>query len=84
MSGFFESSNKISYPEADRLASDYVDEKAGQRTRTTSKDLLEWAEISDTPHNRQRAHDALERICRTTGANWAGRTVFQLPDDSQP
>ena len=83
MSGFYEESDKISYPQADRLASDYIDDKAGQRTRTTSKDLLEWADTPDTPHNRQRAHDALERLCQPTGANWAGRTVFRLPGNSE-
>lgn len=78
MTGFFEDPDKLTYPEADRLVAEYLSEN-GERPRTTSRDVLRWAEVQDTPHNQRRVHDALQRVCEPTDANWAGRTVFEIP-----
>lgn len=80
--GFFEDGDKITYPEADRLVASYIEERGGQTARATSREVLDWADVPDTSHNQRRAHDALSRLCQPLDANWAGRTVFQLPSDT--
>lgn len=83
MSPFFEDGSKITYPEADRIVEEYVDERGAQRPRTTSRDVLDWADVPDTPHNQRRVHDALTRLCEPLDVNWAGRTVFRLTADNK-
>lgn len=80
MTAFFEDDSKITFPEADRIVGEYIDARGGERTRTTSRDVLDWAEVPDTPHNQRRIHDGLTRFCEPLDANWAGRTVFRLPN----
>lgn len=82
MTRFFTDDDKITYPKADRLVEAYLDERGAQRARVTSRDVLDWAEVPDDPHNQRRLHDALSAVCEATDENWAGRTVFELPDDS--
>lgn len=79
-SEFFEDGSKITYPQADRLVAEYIDERGGQRARVTSREVLDFGEVPDTAHNQQRAHDALRRLCEPLEENWAGRTVFRLPN----
>lgn len=81
MTGFFEDDDKLTYPQADRLVGEYVAEKGEQRAQATSREVLEWAAVPDTAHNQRRVHDALTRLCDPLDANWAGRTVFELPNE---
>lgn len=83
MTGYFDDPDKITYPEADRIVSEYLDEKAGQRSRTTSHTVSQWADLPGNLHNKKRLHDALSRLCEETGDKWAGRTVFRVPRDPQ-
>jgi len=83
MSEFFEDSDKITYPDADGIVADYLEERAADRVRVTSRDVLEWSEVPDTSHNQRRIHDALTRLCEPTEANWAGRTVFRVTSDTR-
>ena len=71
----------ITYVEADDIVERYVREKIETRPRTTSRDVARWADVDYTTHNRIRLHDALERVCERTDTNWAGRTVFALPEE---
>lgn len=82
-SDFFDDSSKLTYPQADRLVADYIEERGSMKARVTSRDVLNWSEAPDTVHNKRRVHDALSRPCEPTDANWAGRTVFELPADTQ-
>lgn len=75
---FFEDDSKLDYPTADRMVEKYV-EKHASRPRTTSVDVLDWSDYPNDHHNRQRVYDALTHLCIETEANWAGRTVFQIP-----
>lgn len=77
---FFEDGEKITYPDADRLVDSFVDEMGAQKAQATSRDVLEYHEVADTTHNQRRIHDALTRLCEPTDQNWAGRTVFRIPD----
>jgi len=79
---FYSDDGRISYPEADRIVTEYIDERAGQKPRTTSRRVLEWADLPDNLHNQRRIHDALSRFCVPLDTDWAGRTVFQLPTDN--
>lgn len=82
MTGFFEDGEKITYPEADRLVDEFIAEMGSQKAQATSRDILEYHEVPDITHNQRRVHDALTQCCVPTEANWAGRTVFELPADS--
>jgi len=80
---FFDDDSKITYPEADRLVASYVAERGEQTARATSRDILDFADVPDTSHNQRRAQDALTRRCEPLETDWAGRTVFRLPDDTR-
>lgn len=79
MTGFYEADDKITYPDADRLVGEYLDERGAERARVTSRDVLEWSEVPDSLHNQRRVHDALKQLCTALESDWAGRTVFRVP-----
>lgn len=81
-SSFYDSEEHISYPEADRMVADYIDERGPEKRRVTTKQILRWRGVEDNHHNRLRVHGALEDVCDPLDRNWAGRTVFELPRDS--
>jgi hypothetical protein len=80
MTGFHPGENRLDYPAADRLVMRYLREHR-QRPRTTSVDVLEWSDYPNNHHNRNRVYDSLKRFCTPTESNWAGRTVFETPDE---
>lgn len=84
MSEFYSDPERITYPEADRIVDEYVAARGAQRARTTSRDVLGYGDVPNNAHNQRRVHDALSRRCEPLEANWAGRTVFQLPNDTEP
>jgi len=81
MSGFYDNPDKLDYPAADRLVRRYIRE-CSDRNQTTSVDVLRWSEYPNDHHNRQRVYDTLGRHAHQTDENWAGRTVFQLPNET--
>lgn len=79
--GYFDNNDRITYPQADRIVDAYITEMAAQKTRATSRDVLEWSDAPDIASNQKRVHDALSRVCDRTGDHWSGRTVFRLPNE---
>lgn len=79
---YFEADDRITYPEADEIAAAYLDAKGAQRSTVTSRAVLDWADVDDSTANQKRIHDALSLLCEATKKDWAGRTVFKVPDDS--
>ena len=80
--GFYSDGEKLAYPDADRLVDRYLSERGDQRDRVTSRDVLKWADYPVTAHNQTRVYDALRQTCVETERNWAGRTVFQIPENT--
>lgn len=80
MTGFYDAEDRLDYPAADRLVVEYIREHS-QRPQTTSVDVLDWSRYPNDQHNRKRVYDALTRFCDPTDANWAGRKVFETPDE---
>lgn len=78
---YFESEDKLDFPTAERIVRQYLREKHGTRERTTTVDVLSSTEYPNTQHNRERVFGALERYCRPTGDNWAGRMIFEMPEE---
>lgn len=83
MSGFYADDARLSYPRAEALVVRYIDAKGDQRPRTTSVAVLEWSDVPNDHHNRQRVYQALQEHCTETEQNWAGRTVFALSDTDE-
>lgn len=74
---------RLTYAEADATVSAYIEAVAATRTQTTSVDVLTWSDTENSHHNRTRVYDALCGVADPTDDNWAGRTVFKLPDDTK-
>lgn len=73
--------DRLDYPEADRVVREYLRRNADTQPQTTSVSVLNRSDYPNDHHNRERVHDALSRLCNPTDDNWAGRTVFKIPDD---
>lgn len=76
MTGFY-GDGRLDFPAAQDLVASYVAEKARFRDRCTSVDVLRWAEVPNTEHNRRRVFWALEERLPAIG-DWGGRTMFSL------
>lgn len=70
--------DRLTFAEADELVAEYIDAVGDQRTRTTTVDVLQWADVENRHHNRTRIYDALSAVCEPAEDNWAGRVVFDL------
>jgi hypothetical protein len=79
--GFYaDDPDRLSYPEAEGLVQRYL-QRGAQRPRTTSVDVLQWSDYPNDQHNRLRVYEALKALCAGTDDNWAGRTVFEIPEE---
>lgn len=76
--GFYDDPDRLDYPQAERLVRRYL--RGHQRPQVTSVDVLKWSDYPNDRHNRKRVYDTLSRLCIETDSNWAGRTVFQVPE----
>lgn len=77
--GFYsDDPDRLAYPEAERLVTQYIDSHQ-TRPQATSVDVLEWAAYPNDHHNRQRVYNALCRHASESDTNWQGRAVFDLP-----
>lgn len=83
MSDFFEDNGKLTFPKADVLVDRFIDERGSETTRVTSADVLKASDYDATAHNQLRVYDALQAVCRETEKNWAGRRVFEIPEDDR-
>lgn len=79
--GFYADPDRLDYPQADRLVARYIDNHQ-TRPQTTTVDVLDWGDRPNDHHNRQRVYDSLCRQAIETDTNWQGRTVFELPGET--